>query len=254
MSIERYALGRRETAQLRMQHPTHRGRRRSCRVRAELAEPCRLIKLRMAQLNNLHSTIEILRLVVRLLKLEQKLQQHLKQNTDLAKAAQIFHEAEGILSEEGLKGIDIVSKQEIMLREAETHIIQQADKMLREGLESLSQAEVGSGLQVFFNLETLENAVHDVLRRQTTKLSQVASSTVDMATIASASGGSGRRDASAARWKETFWTGLEKAMDQLKEPVVTVWHLQRVLSKKRDPVSHVCFLDVVVKPGYVAVR
>ena len=27
-----------------------------------------------------------------------------------------------------------------------------------------------------------------------------------------------------------------------------MWHLQRVVAKKKDPLSHVCFLDVLVKP------
>lgn len=37
-------------------------------------------------------------------------------------------------------------------------------------------------------------------------------------------------------------------MEQLAGTVVAVWHLQRVLAKKRDPLSHVLFIDVAVGP------
>ncbi|XP_076925983.1 conserved oligomeric Golgi complex subunit 5-like [Bidens hawaiensis] len=38
-------------------------------------------------------------------------------------------------------------------------------------------------------------------------------------------------------------------MDQLHSVVVAVWHLQRVLSKKRDPFTHVLLLDEVMQDG-----
>lgn len=38
-------------------------------------------------------------------------------------------------------------------------------------------------------------------------------------------------------------------MDQLHSIMVAVWHLQRVLSKKRDPFTHVLLLDEVIQEG-----
>lgn len=32
-------------------------------------------------------------------------------------------------------------------------------------------------------------------------------------------------------------------MDQLLQSAVSIWHLQRVMAKKRDPLTHVLFLD-----------
>ena len=32
-------------------------------------------------------------------------------------------------------------------------------------------------------------------------------------------------------------------MDKLRVSVVAVWHVQRVLAKKRDPLTHVLFID-----------
>ncbi len=61
-----------------------------------------------------------------------------------------------------------------------------------------------------------------------------------------------------SRWQQTYhlfqlqdklWQGLRAAGEQLQASTVAVWHLQRVVAKKRDPLSHVCFLDVLCGPG-----
>jgi hypothetical protein len=49
--------------------------------------------------------------------------------------------------------------------------------------------------------------------------------------------------------KEALWQKLGKALEQLQGVAVAVWHLQRVLTKKRDPLSHVLFIDVVLEGG-----
>ena len=43
--------------------------------------------------------------------------------------------------------------------------------------------------------------------------------------------------------QEVLWQRLGKIFEQLHLSAVTVWHLQRVLVKKRDPLTHVCFMD-----------
>lgn len=73
-----------------------------------------------------------------------------------------------------------------------------------------------------------------------------------------------------AAFRAALWTNLEKLMDQIcaacrqvrrlsrrwKPDVARligvcfqVQHLQKVLMKKRDPVTHVCFIDDVFKVG-----
>ncbi len=42
---------------------------------------------------------------------------------------------------------------------------------------------------------------------------------------------------------------LRDVLEQISSSTVAVWHLQRVVAKKRDPLTHVCFLDVLVGPG-----
>uniref|UniRef100_A0ACB8FQT4 Uncharacterized protein n=1 Tax=Sphaerodactylus townsendi TaxID=933632 RepID=A0ACB8FQT4_9SAUR len=43
---------------------------------------------------------------------------------------------------------------------------------------------------------------------------------------------------------------MEKLMDQICAACGQVQHLQKVLSKKRDPVTHVCFIDELAKAGF----
>jgi hypothetical protein len=47
--------------------------------------------------------------------------------------------------------------------------------------------------------------------------------------------------------KSLLWGRIEKLMDILHVCCIQVWHLQRVLSKIRDPSTHVCLLDELVK-------
>ncbi len=42
---------------------------------------------------------------------------------------------------------------------------------------------------------------------------------------------------------------LRQAFDALHSAAVAVWHLQRVLAKKRDPLSHTLFLDALESAG-----
>ena len=50
-----------------------------------------------------------------------------------------------------------------------------------------------------------------------------------------------------AKAREALWHRLGNCMDQLHSIAVAVWHLQRVLSKKRDPFTHVLLLDEVIQ-------
>ncbi|XP_035530581.1 conserved oligomeric Golgi complex subunit 5-like [Morone saxatilis] len=52
-----------------------------------------------------------------------------------------------------------------------------------------------------------------------------------------------------AAFRAALWTNLEKLMDQICAACRQVQHLQKVLMKKRDPVTHVCFIDEIIKDG-----
>lgn len=48
--------------------------------------------------------------------------------------------------------------------------------------------------------------------------------------------------------QDKLWSGLKDVCESMQSAVTAVWHLQRVVAKKKDPLTHVCFLDVLVGP------
>lgn len=40
-----------------------------------------------------------------------------------------------------------------------------------------------------------------------------------------------------------MWQKLSLLMEKLRLSIVSIWHVQRVLAKKRDPLTHVLFID-----------
>ncbi len=46
--------------------------------------------------------------------------------------------------------------------------------------------------------------------------------------------------------QEALWSKLGAVLEQLHAAAVAVWHVQRVLAKKRDPLTHTLFLDVIM--------
>ena len=43
--------------------------------------------------------------------------------------------------------------------------------------------------------------------------------------------------------QEHLWQKLGTLLQKLHASVMAVWHVQRVLAKKRDPLTHVLFID-----------
>ncbi|CAI5522758.1 unnamed protein product, partial [Closterium sp. Naga37s-1] len=57
----------------------------------------------------------------------------------------------------------------------------------------------------------------------------------------------------APRAREALWQRLTGCLDELARVMVLTWHLQRVMAKKRDPISHLVFLDHVLQVWYTGV-
>jgi hypothetical protein len=48
---------------------------------------------------------------------------------------------------------------------------------------------------------------------------------------------------------QVVWQKLGAALDDVGAAGVAMWHLQRVLAKKRDPLTHVRFEEVLLSAG-----
>lgn len=142
-------------------------------------------------------------------------------------------------------------------------LIQAHHKSTQQKQQKHSSTKPTPGLlwQVYYNLSELQPAVRELQARYVHQMSVAMGAALDPAKISAVSaaagaaaaaggGAGGGRNAvaagGAARWQQALWTQLAACLDAVHGPVVALWHLQRVLAKKRDPFTHVCFLDLLL--------
>ncbi|VFQ61883.1 unnamed protein product [Cuscuta campestris] len=230
------------------------------RVRSELSDPHRVIAAKTVQLSNLHSTTELLQSTIRFLRLSKKLRDLMDstpdhEKLDLSKAAQFHFEILSLHNEYHLSGIDVVDAELKWVTEIGQKLRSEGMRVLEKGLEDLNQADVGAGLQVFYNMGELRGTVDGLVSKYKGLGVKSINTSLDMKAV-SAGGGYGpggvQRSGTpqlggSAKAKEALWQRMSSCMDQLHSIVVAIWHLQRVLSKKRDPFTHVLLLEEVMQ-------
>ncbi|MBA0570420.1 hypothetical protein Golob_004081 [Gossypium lobatum] len=236
------------------------------RVRSELSEPHNSILSKTVQLSNLHRTSELLSHSIRAIRLSKKLRDLMASaeaepdKLDLAKAAQLHNDILTLYEEYDLGGIDMIDEEINAVKEIGTKLRSEAMKVLEKGMEGLNQAEVGTGLQVFYNLGELRATVEQLVSKYKGMGVKSVSVALDMKAISAGGGGGGfgpggirgsgtPQIGGSGKAREALWQRMGSCMDQLHSIMVAIWHLQRVLSKKRDPFTHVLLLDEVIKEG-----
>ncbi|KAL0353953.1 UNVERIFIED_CONTAM: Conserved oligomeric Golgi complex subunit [Sesamum angustifolium] len=233
-------------------------------ARSELSDPHRVISAQTHQLNNLHSTSLLLQNTLRTLRLIHKLRNLVDSQPDaskwdLSKAAQLHYEILILYNESHLSGIDVVDGELKWVIEIGSKIREEGMKVLEKGLESLNQPEVGLGLQVFYNMGELRGTVDGLVNKYKQMGVKSVSNALDMKAISGGGYGGGGpggvqrhgtpQIGGGAKAREALWQRMSGCMDQLHSIVLAVWHLQRVLSKKRDPFTHVLLLDEAMQHG-----
>ncbi|CAO2812836.1 unnamed protein product [Amaranthus hypochondriacus] len=232
------------------------------RVRSEISDPHTQIKTKTTQLSNLHSTSQNLQFTIKVLRLVKKLRDLMTSSSDsldLLKGAQLHCEILGLVSDNDLGGIEVVDEELRWVSEAGAKLRSEGMKVLERGLEGLNQAEVGSGLQVFYNLGELRGTVDGLVAKYRNLGVKSIANALDMKAISGVSSGYGGpggiqrsgtpQFGASGKAKDALWQRMSGCMDQLHSIIVAIWHLQRVLSKKRDPFTHVLLLDEVIQEG-----
>ncbi|GLT63331.1 hypothetical protein SLA2020_359040 [Shorea laevis] len=234
------------------------------RIRSELSDPHKAVLSKTLQLSNLHRTSELLSHSIRAIRLSKKVRELVSsaeaepEKLDLTKAAQLHSEILSLCDEYDLAGIDVVDEELNAVKEIGSRLRSEAMGVLERGMEGLNQAEVGTGLQVFYNLGELRETVEQLVNKYKGMGVKSVSAALDMKAISGGGAGfvpggirgSGTPQISGGgKAKEALWQRIGSCMDQLHSIMLAVWHLQRVLSKKRDPFTHVLLLDEVIKEG-----
>jgi len=240
------------------------------RLRARVADPYAKISQGTNSLHRLQQTADILRRVIRILQLSKRLSVQLggAAELDLVKAASGLAEL-GELVEGDLSGIEVVEGEVRRMYNWRSEVERQGETLLNRGMEVGNQSQLGTGLQVFYNLGTLPEVLsklmencHNSFKSQATdlldirKISATAEeagkgSKVGGATKAAAPGKAAMPAASnMAAFRATLWTNLDQVLDLVQSTVARVLQLQKLLAKKQDPNTHLPYISAIAQEGH----
>ncbi|XP_041058301.1 conserved oligomeric Golgi complex subunit 5 isoform X4 [Carcharodon carcharias] len=226
------------------------------RIRGKIVDPYNKIVARTAQLARLQAACDLLRRIIRILYLSKRLQGQLQGGSrEITKAAQSLNELDYLSQGIDLSGIEVIENDLLFISRARLEVENQAKRLLEQGMETQNPTQVGTALQVFYNLGTLKETIKSVVDGYQVSLEDTISSALDIKMltqpIQATSRGPGRATmptpGNTPAFRAALWTNMEKLMDQICAACGQVQHLQKVLTKKRDPVTHVCFIDEITK-------
>ncbi|XP_061570606.1 conserved oligomeric Golgi complex subunit 5 [Cololabis saira] len=227
------------------------------RIRTKIVDPYNKIVARITQLARLQVACDLLRRIIRILYLSKRLQGQLQGGSrEITKAAQSLNELDYLSQGVDLSGIEVIENDLLLISRARLEVENQAKRLLEQGMEIQNPSQVGTALQVFYNLGSLRETINGVVGGYRTTIKDHISNTLDIKRLmqpGNPRGAPGRAvlptPGNTAAFRAALWTNLEKLMDQICAACTQVQHLQKVLMKKRDPVTHVCFMDEIIKEG-----
>nr|CAH0110057.1 unnamed protein product [Daphnia galeata] len=233
------------------------------RLKTRISEPHNKLQTQTLMLSRLQLSCELLRRIIRILSLSKRLQVQLQAGPkEITKTAQTLSELDQLSKDVDLSGVEIIEKDQKLILQARIEVEKQAKVMLQKGLEAQNQSQVGTALQVFHNLGILEQTVESVLENARETLHSGLKRALDVEQLSHLSTSSSSNSlhqvdgkfkgpgrvtmpvtGSSPAFRTALWSNMEKLMDQIFNSCAQVQHLQKVLAKKRDPVTHVCFLE-----------
>ncbi|XP_075868389.1 conserved oligomeric Golgi complex subunit 5 [Nelusetta ayraudi] len=227
------------------------------RIRSKIVDPYNKIVARITQLARLQVACDLLRRIIRILYLSKRLQGQLQGGTrEITKAAQSLNELDYLSQGVDLSGIEVIENDLLLISRARLEVENQAKRLLEQGMEIQNPTQVGTALQVFYNLGSLRETIGSVVGGYKATIQDNIARSLDIKGLtqpAHLRGAPGRAvlptPGNTAAFRAALWTNLEKLMDQICSACKQVQHLQKVLMKKRDPVTHVCFIDEIIKDG-----
>eukprot|EP00892_Ulva_mutabilis_P001404 jgi/Ulvmu1/11264/UM073_0036.1 len=222
-------------------------------LKTEAQGPFQLMTQHSTEPCNLHDTLQLLRAVNSRMKLTGKLQQVMQQSSklepmDLAKAAKLVHDIEAGAPASELAGIMLIEQSDPFVQSSQERVMAAAHDLLTGGLRAQSQAEVASALQIFFNAGCLKRVVLDAVEAYAAEADEALRAATDsrrLGGLAAQAAPKGSTRQGQVRVAEVLWSELGTCMKKLQDAAVVVWHLQRVVNKKRDPLTLAAFVDAV---------
>eukprot|EP00124_Ichthyophonus_hoferi_P003138 Ihof_evm1s256 gene=Ihof_evmTU1s256 len=215
------------------------------RIRGKIDGPYLEIVEKTRRLSRLQNACELVRGVIRFLYVTQRLKSQLENgDRELAKAASSLHE----LAEVGnvdLSGITVVDQKNDWIREEREKVYRRGYDILHKGIEGQNQADIGTALQVFYNMGQLQSTITSLLNTIIERVSNEIKGSLEQLPSGPRSRSSTPRSTPAPH--VDIWEIIERVLGALYTNYTYVHYLEKVLSKKRDPTTHVGYLDEYYK-------
>jgi len=219
------------------------------RIQEKVSVPYQSIVTRTKQLMRLQSACEILRRTLRYLYLAKRLNGQLRGGArEISKAAATLTELNELTEVVDLRGVDAVDAEAQWISEAQSQINKSAQEMLVVSMDTQNQTQLGTALQVFRNLNRLQETVRKLVDESLAQTEQAIGEALDHTTLADSGTAAVGSSSDAAR-RATLWTRIESLLNKFLNMVVRIRHLERVLVKKKDVTTQVRFLDDVLPEG-----
>uniref|UniRef100_A0A8C2DUX3 Conserved oligomeric Golgi complex subunit 5 n=1 Tax=Cyprinus carpio TaxID=7962 RepID=A0A8C2DUX3_CYPCA len=194
----------------------------SC-IETKIVDPYNKIVARTAQLARLQVACDLLRRIIRILYLSKRLQGQLQGGSrEITKAAQSLNELDYLSQGVDLSGIDVIENDLLFISRARLEVENQAKRLLEQGMEIQNPSQVGTALQVFYNLGNLRETIRSVVDGYRTSVQENVVNALDIKVLtqpANTRGAPGRAvmptPGNTAAFRAALWTNLEKLMDQI---------------------------------------
>ncbi|KAI8912894.1 hypothetical protein BC831DRAFT_554770 [Entophlyctis helioformis] len=185
--------------------------------------------------------------------------------SEYATAAIHLFELEGLLSETDLSGIVVVDQERDRIAAFKLSIEQHAETQLSSGLAEQDQTRIAEALQIYSNMHAMPSNIKHLLERYMGEILKEIQTTFDVITLnaemkqiqqrTTGTGGVRRvneppaaaASSNVAVWANLLWGRAERLTDVIYNHAAKLYLLDTVLSRKRDPVSRVSFLEEVVQ-------
>ena len=237
------------------------------RLRSRVKDPYDKINAGTKSLSRLQETTDILRRVIRILQLSKKLGVCMGQGQsepDLTKAASCLAEMSSLLQDD-LSGLEVVEGETRKVRQWRLEVERQAEGLMSRGMTTGNQTLLATGLQVFYNLGTLPTVLDTMVDDLLQKLRSQWTQCLDIKRITDTSeaghksgrvvAGPGKAAMPAAgnnaAFRASLWANIDTALEAVHSLMSQLWLLQRLLTKKVDPITHQPFIATLNSPNFV---
>ncbi|KAI9250271.1 Golgi transport complex subunit 5-domain-containing protein [Sporodiniella umbellata] len=217
-------------------------------IAIKIVDPYQNLSQYARQFENLQATCDLLRKLHRFIVLKHRLETQLLSTSSadhISTAALILYELETVIKECDFDGIDIVALALPEIGESRDRIEQEANNLLREGIESQNQSKMAAGLQVFYNIKEMGQKLQQIVEEMLDNLIQEIRQVVNVQSLQKAIGGNASKNTS--QWTTLLWERMGALMKSMGDYCIKIYSLEKVLEIKKDPLTQVSFLEEVAK-------